>query len=213
MSATFCYDATMQQTSNNAGRLATVRPDPSGRSVLRFEPGAEQGTRTSAGTVELERYEQLDYDCVVNVGVDESGRRPRVVVDEVMVTRRPGGPPVTARRVQADLAKARRMALGALTWPVDRGGSTPMAAMANVFGGADKSVAAAGGERPRVTASELARCAEAYRAAQANGSPTTTAVAAALRVSQGVARRRVMAARKAGVLEPAGGTTRPQRER
>lgn len=65
--------------------------------------------------------------------------------------------------------------------------------------------------RPRVTSdAEYQLAADAYRAAQAQGRPTTAAVMDALNCSESTALKRVWAARKRELLPPANGTTRPK---
>lgn len=76
---------------------------------------------------------------------------------------------------------------------------------------ASTSVMARRRGRPRtITENELRLAADVYRSAAQDGRPRGAAVAAALNISSGTARKRISAAREVGLLPPTGGTTRPR---
>lgn len=66
------------------------------------------------------------------------------------------------------------------------------------------------GRPPVVPDDEYQRTADIYRAAQADGRPTTAAVMEALGLGSSAARKRIMGARERGLLPPTNGTTRPR---
>lgn len=146
----------------------------------------------------------------VGFEVSESGIR----VVEVAMTAGPSES-ITARKIQAArLGEIIRLSLMTVAMPLDPDTSQWRPGMAGDWPTEqmERSWSSEGRGRGRpqsVTVDEYEQAANEYRAAQAEGRPTTRAVADALGVSESTARKRIMAARGRGLLPPAD-TTRPR---
>lgn len=171
--------------------------------------GSSGGVVVFAGEVELTAQPALRYDYTVRVRIQRG--HPRAAVSEMTIRSRDGAG-VTARG--AEIARAGRMAIAALSFPVDETGHFDV--LDRVITGRGPSreqlnaavaLAGAKGTRERV-ASQVQVAARVYRDAQRAGRPTTVAVAVALRETHSVARKRVATARRLGLLPPAE-STRP----
>jgi len=167
-----------------------------------------EGASVFPGEVDFVAIPELAFDYRVTVSI-VAEPTPRAVVTEVTIRSREGGPQVTARAVAGELGMVRLAAVRRNT--VAHGEATAAEpSWRDIERATGDAVRSAMSDRPRrVHDDDLERAAEVYRRAQASGQPTTRAVKAALGTSAEVARRRVMSARKAGLLPPAE-TTRPR---
>lgn len=151
--------------------------------------------------------DDFDYEAEVDV-VDG-----RAEVVALTITRHEAGPSLSARALRgASLGHVLRSAVRARMVKLDENGagwSRGNRKDGAVTDGDVRSLRVAPGPgRPKVDAGEVARAADLYRQAVEKGEPRTAAVARELSVSAGTARKRVMAARKAGLL-PSTSSTRP----
>lgn len=173
--------------------------EPSGRELEVKRRGATNSITVSEGTVVLDNHSALRYDYTIDVGVTDDTGTPRAVVTRVEIRGRDGDN-VTSD-VDKELGRAKRMAMSwASSWWPGHKAATPAA---------DLNAAAAPVIR-QVDDSELRAVAKTYKAAQRKGRPTGPAVQAAIGGAPELARKRVLQARRAGYLPPAGGTTRPR---
>lgn len=144
-----------------------------------------------------------DYDIRVKVEIVD-GAIPRVEAVEVTLLKVPDGPPLSARRIQrAGVGSAIRQAVEHLTVALDPEKHTHAA------------MSPTRGRRPTVDKREVELAAQLWHDAQQRGVPTTRHVQVGLAkrfnsvTTREVARKRVQAARAAGLIPPTD-TTRPR---
>ena len=218
-------------TERPGGRVV-VRSDRGG-SVLHVEASGREPFEVYPGKVEFLGGEVYDVAVTVEV-VDSGDEAPTVDVTEVAFRARPDGRPLSARGIQAvNVGALMGRAVDALGEAVDSEGQrVKVAAGEHLRRAMARSATTANRGRPSTSvadqaldeASETNRsrgrpvsvttdayeaAARLYRAAQASGTSTTAAVADGLAVSRSTARKRVMGARKRGLL-PVAESTRPR---
>lgn len=196
-------------------RLPNNRNGHPHRSRATFFTGAptlsleQDGERAEAmeGRVQLVGEEGLTFDYELEIRIDEESAAPRMVCNQLTAIRREGGPPVTSRQLARETGKAMWKAVSMLSWYVSDGDGVRIGNPAPSFVRSAMKGGSTG--RPRVPADEIGHAARIYLEALRAGRPTTAAVAAGLNVSASTARKRVLAARRAGFLPPAK-STRPR---
>ena len=149
------------------------------------------------------------YEYVARVDLVERHGRAVPEVVELTVRAKPGGAPLSGRRIQDEFVGVRLAAVASLAVRVSDKRQLLFDHAPDV-GDVDRMISAGfgRGQRPQVKRTALLqKAAKLYRAAEPG--TRTAAVAQGLGVKQGVARKRVMEARSAGLLPPAD-STRPR---
>lgn len=184
-------------------------------------PGVKVWTRDASawvvgGDVEVSG-EHYDFVATV-VPIDDDV--PRVEVRKLVVECRAGGPPIGARLLQRSrVGDVCAEAVAAKSAPIDEAGNLvfpdggPWEGV-DVDQGAVRSVMRTDRRGwSKVDEAELRAAAKAYKKAQKEGRSTTQAVALALHIKPGIARKRIMMARDKGLLPPPPPSNKHQRNR
>lgn len=132
--------------------------------------------------VEAEDYDELDYDITLCAELEDS----RYVITELTARRKPNGLPITPEGLRSvATARVLEMALSGhiRVWTRTEDGELR-------------------GHHAWTVEDELVRVAGTYRIAQACGIPPTKSVAEIFNITRSAAAKKVMAARKAGLLGP-----------